>query len=102
MKPFSSALIVTFSLLAAAALALGDAIPALQAGAAVVVKPSEFTPLGLTEIVEAWKREIGGPDVFDCVHGTGETGGALVDGVDFIQFTGSDRTGRKVMQRPHR
>ncbi len=81
------------------ALALGDAIPALQAGAAVVVKPSEFTPLGLSEIVEAWKREIGGPGVFDCVHGTGETGGALIDNADFIQFTGSDRTGRKVMAR---
>jgi len=80
-------------------LALGDAIPALQAGAAVVIKPSEFTPLGLIEVVEAWKREIGGPDVLDCVQGIGETGGALVDAVDFIQFTGSDRTGRKVMAR---
>jgi acyl-CoA reductase-like NAD-dependent aldehyde dehydrogenase len=80
-------------------LSIGDAIPALQAGCAVVVKPSEFTPLGLAEVIEAWKREIGGPDVFDCVHGTGETGGALVDEVDFIQFTGSDRTGRKVMAR---
>jgi betaine-aldehyde dehydrogenase len=80
-------------------LALGDAIPALQAGAAVVIKPSEFTPLGLIEVVEAWKSEIGGPDVLDCVQGTGETGGALVDAVDFIQFTGSDRTGRKVMAR---
>jgi acyl-CoA reductase-like NAD-dependent aldehyde dehydrogenase len=80
-------------------LALGDAIPALQAGAAVVVKPSEFTPLGLAEVVKAWKEEIGGPDVFDCVQGIGETGGALVDAVDFIQFTGSDRTGRKVMAR---
>jgi acyl-CoA reductase-like NAD-dependent aldehyde dehydrogenase len=80
-------------------LALGDAIPALQAGAAVVIKPSEFTPLGLAEVVNAWKREIGGPDVLDCVQGTGETGGALVDNVDFIQFTGSDRTGRKVMAR---
>jgi acyl-CoA reductase-like NAD-dependent aldehyde dehydrogenase len=81
------------------ALALGDAIPALQAGAAVVIKPSEFTPLGLIEVIEAWKEEIGGPDVFDCVQGTGETGGALIDNVDFIQFTGSDRTGRKVMAR---
>jgi acyl-CoA reductase-like NAD-dependent aldehyde dehydrogenase len=80
-------------------LALGDAIAALQAGAAVVIKPSEFTPLGLTEVVEAWKEEIGGPDIFDCVQGTGETGGALIDNVDFIQFTGSDRTGRKVMAR---
>jgi len=80
-------------------LSLGDAIPALQAGCAVVVKPSEFTPLGLAEVIEAWKTEIGGPDVFDCVQGVGETGGALVDEVDFIQFTGSDRTGRKVMAR---
>jgi acyl-CoA reductase-like NAD-dependent aldehyde dehydrogenase len=80
-------------------LALGDAIPALQAGAAVVIKPSEFTPLGLAEVVKAWKEEIGGPDVLDCVQGTGETGGALVDNVDFVQFTGSDRTGRKVMAR---
>ena len=80
-------------------LSLGDAVPALLAGAAVVIKPSEFTPLGLDEVVDAWKHEIGGPDVFDCVHGVGETGGALVDAVDFIQFTGSDRTGRKVMAR---
>jgi acyl-CoA reductase-like NAD-dependent aldehyde dehydrogenase len=80
-------------------LALGDAIPALQAGAAVVIKPSEFTPLGLAEVVKAWKEEIGGPEVFDCVQGAGETGGALVDAVDFVQFTGSDRTGRKVMAR---
>ncbi len=80
-------------------LALGDAIPAMQAGAAVVIKPSEFTPLGLAEVVKAWKEEIGGPDVLDCVQGIGETGGALVDAVDFIQFTGSDRTGRKVMAR---
>ena len=80
-------------------LALGDAIPALQAGAAVVIKPSEFTPLGLAEVVKAWKEEIGAPDVFDCVQGIGETGGALVDAADFVQFTGSDRTGRKVMAR---
>jgi acyl-CoA reductase-like NAD-dependent aldehyde dehydrogenase len=80
-------------------LSLGDAIPALQAGAAVVIKPSEFTPLGLAEVVKAWKDELGAPDVLDCVQGVGETGGALVDAVDFVQFTGSDRTGRKVMAR---
>ncbi len=80
-------------------LSVGDAIPALMAGAAVVVKPSEFTPLGIAELAEAWKHEIGGPDVFDVVQGIGETGGALVDNVDYVQFTGSDRTGRKVMAR---
>jgi acyl-CoA reductase-like NAD-dependent aldehyde dehydrogenase len=81
------------------AMALGDSIPALQAGAAVVVKPSEFTPLSLLEVIRAWKQEIGAPDVFDCVLGTGEAGGALIDDVDYVQFTGSDRTGRKVMAR---
>ena len=73
------------------------ALPILQAGAAVLIKPSEVTPLGITEIVDAWKNEIGAPDVFDVVHGRGETGSALVDAVDFVQFTGSDRTGKLVM-----
>jgi acyl-CoA reductase-like NAD-dependent aldehyde dehydrogenase len=81
------------------AMGLGDSIPALQAGAAVVVKPSEFTPLSMIEVVKAWKEEIGAPDVFDCVLGIGEAGSALIDHVDYVQFTGSDRTGRKVMAR---
>src|SRR3954454_415079 len=80
-------------------LSLGDAIPGLVAGCAVVVKPSEITPLGLTEIVEAWRSDIGGPDVFDVVNGMGETGSALVDEADFVQFTGSDRTAKKVLAR---
>ena len=42
-------------------LSLGDGIPALVAGCAVVIKPSEFTPLTLLELVRAWKEEIGGP-----------------------------------------
>ena len=35
------------------------------------------------------------------VNGMGETGAALVDEGDFIQFTGSDRTG-KVVNEPRR
>ena len=31
--------------------------------------------------------------------GAGETGGALVDEADYIQFTGSTRTGRRIAQR---
>ncbi|CAN5511085.1 aldehyde dehydrogenase family protein [soil metagenome] len=80
-------------------LSLGDALPALQAGASVVIKPSEVTPLGISEIVEAWKNEIGGPDVLDVVNGAAETGSALVDEVDFVQFTGSDRTAKHVLRR---
>jgi acyl-CoA reductase-like NAD-dependent aldehyde dehydrogenase len=80
-------------------LSVGDAIPALLAGAAVVIKPSDLTPLTLAEVVRAWKEDVGAPDVFDVVNGMGETGGALVDECDFIQFTGSDRTGKVVMKR---
>jgi acyl-CoA reductase-like NAD-dependent aldehyde dehydrogenase len=80
-------------------LALDDAIPALFAGCAVVIKPSEFTPLSTMEAVRGWREEVGGPDVLDVVNGLGETGGALVDEVDFVQFTGSDRTGKVVMKR---
>jgi betaine-aldehyde dehydrogenase len=80
-------------------LSAGDAIPALMAGAAVVIKPSEFTPLELIEVVRGWKEEVGAPDVFDVVNGMGETGGALVDEADYMHFTGSDRTGRIVMKR---
>ena len=65
----------------------------------MVIKPSEVTPLGISEIVDAWKNEIGGPDVLDVVHGAAETGSALVDEVDFVQFTGSDRTAKHVLKR---
>jgi acyl-CoA reductase-like NAD-dependent aldehyde dehydrogenase len=39
-------------------LSMGDAIPALLAGCAVVIKPSEITPIGLGEVIEAWKRPV--------------------------------------------
>jgi len=80
-------------------LGLEDALAAMQAGSAAVLKPSEITPLTVNRIVEAWKKEIGGPDVLEVVNGTGETGGALVDACDYIQFTGSERTGKVVMKR---
>ncbi len=80
-------------------LSLGDGIPALVAGCALVIKPSEFTPLTLMELARAWREDLGAPDVFDVVNGMGETGGALVDECDFIQFTGSERTGKIVMKR---
>jgi betaine-aldehyde dehydrogenase len=80
-------------------LSLGDAIPALMAGASVVMKPSEFTPLAIDRIVRAWREEIGGPDVMAVVQGAAETATALVDEADFIGFTGSDRVGKLVMAR---
>jgi acyl-CoA reductase-like NAD-dependent aldehyde dehydrogenase len=79
-------------------IALVDALPALAAGAAVAVKPSELTPLATQRAIEGW-REIGAPDVFACVTGARATGAALIDEVDFIQFTGSTTTGRAVAGR---
>ena len=80
-------------------LALADAVPALLAGAAVAIKPSELTPLATREIVRGWREDVGAPGVLECLTGAGGTGSALVDEADFIQFTGSTRTGRKIAQR---
>jgi len=77
----------------------GDAIPALAAGNAVILKPSEITPLTSLLLAEAL-RECGLPDgVFAVATGRGETGAALIDAVDMIMFTGSTATGKKVMAR---
>ncbi|WP_309231801.1 aldehyde dehydrogenase family protein [Nocardia sp. SYP-A9097] len=75
-----------------------DAVPALLAGAAVVIKPSEVTPMSGLGLARGW-REIGAPPVLACVTGRGETGAAVVDSVDMVQFTGSTRTGRAIAAR---
>jgi acyl-CoA reductase-like NAD-dependent aldehyde dehydrogenase len=72
-----------------------DVIPALAAGAAVLLKPSEVTPLSAVEFVRGW-TEIGAPPVLALATGYGETGAAVIANADFVQFTGSTATGRKV------
>ena len=77
----------------------GDCIPALMAGNTVVAKPSEVTPLS-TLLIADGVRAAGFPeDVFLVATGRGETGAALVDHVDSVMFTGSTKTGKKVMER---
>src|SRR3954447_20097539 len=77
----------------------GDAIPALAAGNAVLLKPSEVTPLTSLMLAEAF-RECGMPEhVLQIPIGGAETGAALVDQVDMIMFTGSMATGKKVMAK---
>lgn len=80
-------------------LALVDAVPALLAGAAVAIKPSELTPLATREIVRGWSEDVGAPGVLECLTGRGGTGSALVEEADFVQFTGSTRTGRMIARR---
>jgi acyl-CoA reductase-like NAD-dependent aldehyde dehydrogenase len=76
-----------------------DCIPALMAGNAVIHKPSEVTPL-TAALAGEMLRECGMPyDVFLVATGGAETGTALIDEADFVMFTGSTATGRKVMER---
>jgi succinate-semialdehyde dehydrogenase/glutarate-semialdehyde dehydrogenase len=76
---------------------VGDALAALMAGNAVVVKPSEFTPIVL-EKARALFEEAGLPrGLFAVVQGKGDVGAELIrSGVNMIVFTGSVATGRKV------
>jgi acyl-CoA reductase-like NAD-dependent aldehyde dehydrogenase len=80
----------------------GDCIPALMAGNAVVLKPSEVTPL-TSMLMGEMLRQCGLPeDVYQVLPGYGETAQALIDEVDFVMFTGSTATGKKVMERAAR
>jgi len=77
------------------ALGISDAIPALLAGNAVILKPDQQTPFtalwGVDLLVQAGLP----PDLFQVVTGRGrELGGPLISHVNFICFTGSTSTGR--------
>jgi aldehyde dehydrogenase (NAD+) len=75
--------------------------PALAAGCAVVVKPSEVTPLTsfiLTEIVDSLDLPTG---VFNLLTGYGPVVGEAIaahEEVDMVSFTGSTRAGRRVAE----
>jgi succinate-semialdehyde dehydrogenase/glutarate-semialdehyde dehydrogenase len=78
------------------ALPFMDMIPALIAGNTVILKPSEITPFIAQWAVDLM-YEIGIPrDVVQALQGDGRTGAALLDYVDYIQFTGSTAVGREV------
>jgi acyl-CoA reductase-like NAD-dependent aldehyde dehydrogenase len=77
----------------------GDAIPALAAGNAVILKPSEVTPLTSLLMAECM-GECGLPrDILGVAIGRGDLGAELVDHVDMVMFTGSTSNGKKVMAR---
>jgi acyl-CoA reductase-like NAD-dependent aldehyde dehydrogenase len=78
-------------------LPLRDAIMAFIAGNAVVLKPSEVTPLIALKAKEIWDQAGLPPDVFQVVTGYGPTGAALIDsGIQFLVFTGGVATGKRV------
>ena len=73
-----------------------DAIPALLAGCAVIVKPSEVTPRFAAPVQRTIAKVAALGDVLAFVPGDGRSGAALIGAVDVVAFTGSVPTGRKV------
>ena len=81
-------------------MAISDALPALLAGNAVVVKPAEITPLCALWAARLLYDAGLPPEVLHIVPGKGsELGPVLIDAVDFLQFTGSTETGRIVSEQ---
>ncbi|MEZ0578229.1 succinic semialdehyde dehydrogenase [Nocardioides sp. MH1] len=82
---------------------LSDAIPALMAGNAVVVKPDNKTALsplyGISLLEEAGLPK----GLFQVVCGEGpDVGPTLIDNADYVMFTGSTATGRVIGERAGR
>jgi acyl-CoA reductase-like NAD-dependent aldehyde dehydrogenase len=76
-----------------------DCVAPLLCGNAVVLKPSEWTPLTSLRVLEHW-RTLGLPEgVFQVIPGRGEIGQALVERADMIFFTGSQAVGRHIAAR---
>jgi acyl-CoA reductase-like NAD-dependent aldehyde dehydrogenase len=77
---------------------MGSITYALAAGNTVVFKPSEYTPAVGRWYVERFAEVVPEHPVLQIIYGGGETGAALVRaGVDKVAFTGSPRTGKKIM-----
>lgn len=84
-------------------LSVSDATPALAAGNAVVVKPDSQTPFtalwGFALLEEAGLPQ----GLVQVVTGAGsELGTPLIEGCDYVMFTGSTATGRKVAEQAGR
>ena len=79
-----------------------DTIPALIAGCAVIVKPSEITPRFMAPLLTALNKVPILRDVLNFVEGGRETGSVLIESVDFICFTGNASTGLEVAASANR
>jgi succinate-semialdehyde dehydrogenase/glutarate-semialdehyde dehydrogenase len=84
-------------------LSISDAVPALAAGNGVVLKPDSQTPFSAlwgTVLLE----EAGLPSgLMQVVTGSGsELGGPMIEGSDYVMFTGSTAVGRTVAEQAGR
>jgi succinate-semialdehyde dehydrogenase / glutarate-semialdehyde dehydrogenase len=74
------------------------AIPALFAGCAVIVKPSEVAPRFVRPMLQTIAEVPELAQVLTFVLGDAETGQAIIEHVDIVNFTGSVPNGRKVAE----
>ena len=76
-------------------LSISDAVPALVAGNAVVVKPDSQTPYCTLANAELLYQAGVPREVFAVIPGPGSVvGTAIVEQCDYLMFTGSTATGR--------
>lgn len=73
-----------------------DAIPALIAGCAVLVKPSEITPRFIEPVMTTIASVPELASVFAYIPGAADVGQAVIENVDALCFTGSVPTGRLI------
>ena len=79
------------------AMAVSDAIPAILAGNCVVLKPAEETPFIALYAAQLLQEAGLPPDVFQVVTSKGRVVGPIfVKEADFLIFTGSTATGRRL------
>ena len=74
------------------------AIPALFAGCAAIVKPSEVAPRFIKPMMETIRAVPELAEVLIFIEGDGQTGQAIVENVDIVNFTGSVANGRRVAE----
>jgi succinate-semialdehyde dehydrogenase / glutarate-semialdehyde dehydrogenase len=79
-------------------LSLLDPIPALFAGSAVIVKPSEVAPRFAEPLMETIAAVPELAEVFTFITGDAQTGQDLIQQADLVCFTGSVANGRTVAQ----
>lgn len=77
-------------------MSLMDAVPALLAGCAAIIKPSEVTPRFVGPMMETIRAVPELAEVLTYVVGDGQTGQQIIENVDVVCFTGSVANGRKV------
>ena len=73
-----------------------DPVPALFAGSAVIVKPSEVAPRFVEPLMDTIRAVPELAEVFTFIAGDGQTGQQLIQRIDMLCFTGSVPNGRKV------